>query len=210
MPEISTVGRVLFQITSAFSEAQNSVLSRALSVPPLSAADGARYIVAPHGTGTWAGNDGAIATYNASSFLWNFLMPEEGTAAWVDDEDRSYTFNGTAWVTSSATGASRPTLSNKAMPALTTARDGDLACAIGLSESPTAQSYLRVEINGIGARLGNATKSNAECYFSHDGGATARAWTDIALSDTLHWQGSIAGFELAPTDTIDIVYGVTS
>jgi hypothetical protein len=34
------------------------------------------------------------------------------------------------------------------------------------------------------------------CYFSGNGGATARALDAIQAGDTLHWMGSVAGYEL--------------
>jgi len=55
---------------------QLAVESRALSAPPTSPADGARYIVASGATGDWAGQDHAVAL-NAGGG-WLFLTPNAG------------------------------------------------------------------------------------------------------------------------------------
>jgi hypothetical protein len=66
-----------------------------------------------------------------------------------------------------------------------------------------------VEVNGIEANVGDGAKDEA-CYFSVDGGATARAMADIEAGDTLYWNGSIAGYELETDDDIDISYQASS
>ena len=45
-----------------------------------------------------------------------------------------------------------------------------------------------------------------DCYFSNDGGTTARLVVDIEAGDILYWNGSIAGYQLDATDDIDISY----
>lgn len=99
------------------------------------------------------------------------------------------------------------TISNKRMPARDTTADGQLACGIAILNTPVGESYIGVRINGVDvADLGDGTKVGVSCYFSGDGGATARAWIDITLGDTLWWNGSVAGYELATTDVIEFVY----
>ena len=71
------------------------------TTPPGSPVTGDRYIILPTGTGAWAGQDNNIAEWNGSS--WDFTTASEGFAAWVDDQDTGYVFNGTAWVTFSST-----------------------------------------------------------------------------------------------------------
>ena len=48
-----------------------------------------------------------------------------------------------------------------------------------------------------------------DCYFSADGGSTARTISAIAQNDILYWNGSIASFELANDDKITLVYETT-
>jgi len=80
---------------------QASVLDKDLNDPPGAPNLGDRYIVAPVGINAWAGHDNDIAEWNGAN--WDFFSPDEGTAAWVEDEDKTYVFNGTAWVTMGST-----------------------------------------------------------------------------------------------------------
>ena len=73
-----------------------SVLDKDLSTPPGSPSTGDRYIIAAGGTGAWAGHDGDITEWNGSS--WDFVAKDEGMAVWVEDEDKLYVYNGTAWI----------------------------------------------------------------------------------------------------------------
>ena len=90
----------------------------------------------------------------------------------------------------------------------TTTADGD-ATGLSIANTPFGDSDVTVTVNGLGVDLGNGVKDEA-CYFSGDAGTTARAIADITAGDTLHWMGSIAGYELDGTDEIDIKYERTS
>jgi hypothetical protein len=100
-----------------------------------------------------------------------------------------------------------PTVNNKNMAALVTTGDGNKATNTTLAYTPEDGSYVAVLVNGILATLGNGAKTCA-CYFSGDGGSTARAFASIAAGDTLHWVGSVAGYQLDTGDRIDFVYNV--
>lgn len=89
-----------------------------------------------------------------------------------------------------------------------TTADGDYA-GITITYTPYADSNVQVTVNGVGANLGDGVKIK-DCYFSGDSGITARAIADIEAGDQLHWNGSIAGFELEDTDLIDIIYDASS
>lgn len=75
---------------------KNPVKDKDIATPPGSPTLGDRYIVASGGTGDWLGKDDQIAEWNGSS--WDFTVPVEGFALWVEDEDKYYAFNGTLWV----------------------------------------------------------------------------------------------------------------
>jgi hypothetical protein len=98
-----------------------------------------------------------------------------------------------------------PTTSNKNMAASLTAVDGAVACATALAATPSGGSYVEVQINGATQSLGNGVKTDS-CYFSGDGGTTARAYSAIQASDLLYWVGSVAGFQLATTDRVNFNY----
>lgn len=91
---------------------------------------------------------------------------------------------------------------------LTTSADGD-STGIQITYSPFSDGAVAITVNGLGANIGNGAKDEA-CYFSSDGGTTAKAIANISAGDTLYWNGSIAEFELDPTDEIDVIYQASS
>lgn len=98
-----------------------------------------------------------------------------------------------------------PTTANKNMAASTTTADFQTACATAVASTPADDSYVRVTINGAGQRVGDGVKT-LDCYFSSDGGTTAKLIKDIATGDILYWVGSVAGFELESTDIVEFDY----
>lgn len=111
-------------------------------------------------------------------------------------------------VAADAIRAAVPTASNKNMTASVTVSDNDQATATTVASAIAAGSYPEVNINGVQQLVGDGTKASVDCYFSNDAGVTARAFSAVAAADTLHWNGSVAGFELAATDRIDVNYNV--
>ena len=89
-----------------------------------------------------------------------------------------------------------------------TSNDGDTTGAT-ITYTPFSDSAVIVKINGLQTNLGDGAKDQA-CYFSADGGVTAKSSIDIAAGDTLYWMGSLAGYELDATDEIDLVYQASS
>jgi hypothetical protein len=100
-----------------------------------------------------------------------------------------------------------PTSLNKNMDALLTAADGQQAVATGISATPPGDGHVAVLVNGHSVTVGDGVKTE-ECYFSGDGGVTARPISDIQASDELFWNGSIALYELEIDDKVDFVYNV--
>jgi len=93
-----------------------------------------------------------------------------------------------------------PSKLNENMTASVTTADGQIATATAIAATPN--NYVQVFINGAKQVLGDGVKTK-DCYFSGDGGTTARAIGSIVSGDSLYWNGSIAGFELAATDKVD-------
>jgi len=104
--------------------------------------------------------------------------------------------------------AATPTASNKNMTASVTASDNDSATATTVADNPANGSYPQLMINGVQQLIGDGTKVSVDCYISGDGGTTARAFSAIVAADTIRWNGSVAGFELAATDKIELNYVV--
>jgi hypothetical protein len=210
MAELTTLGDVIAAAVAPFVEAQDSVISRSTLAPPSSPSNGDRYIVPVSASGAWAGRGNRIATRSAGA--WSYLVAREGMSLWIDDEEIEAHFDGTTWVieTSGGSGDSTggvQTRSNKRMTALTTTADGDLAVAVAVTGTPVAGCYVSVVVDGMRiSDVGDGTKVGVSCYFSADGGATARTWAAITTGDTCHWNGSVAGFQLAPTDVVEFDY----
>ena len=75
---------------------QDPVIDKDLSTPPSSGnAEGDRYIIASVASGDWTGHENDIAQYIDDS--WNFYTPLEGWFAWVKDENKLYSFDGSSW-----------------------------------------------------------------------------------------------------------------
>ena len=72
-----------------------------------------------------------------------------------------------------------------------------------ISDIPFPTSYVRVLINGLEASTGSKT---SECYFSSDGGTTARSIGSERYGDFLYWNGSKAGYQLKNTFIVDFIY----
>lgn len=81
---------------------QESVLTRKLADPPDNPNAGDRYLIPGDPTGTkttaksWAKHPGEIATWDGKA--WDFTAPDEGTAVFVDDENRAYLFVEGKWI----------------------------------------------------------------------------------------------------------------
>lgn len=63
--------------------------------PPGSPADGDCYIIAGTGAGGWIGKDQKIAFRLSTG--WVYITAREGTLAYLQDEDKFYLFDGSAW-----------------------------------------------------------------------------------------------------------------
>lgn len=74
-----------------------SVLDRSLATPPASPSHGDTYLVAPSGSGAWAGFSGLIAVYDSPSSSWMFVYPLVGMSAYVQGEDLVTTYTSSGW-----------------------------------------------------------------------------------------------------------------
>ena len=89
---------------------------------------------------------------------------------------------------------------NQKMQAILTTYNHELATY----ETLTKQSLGRIDVYVNGVK--EPTGFTQSCYFSNDGGVTARTSGEEILGDELYWNGLIAGYELDPTDYIDFDY----
>lgn len=134
-----------------------AVEDKDLTTPPGTRIDGAVYIVAASATGAWDNHDGELALDYEGT--WYFYAPFEGLEVWVKDENKSYTYTGSAWSNSASFDATSP---------MTTLGD--------MIYGGTA---------GTGTRLaGNAASSNKFLRSTGSAGlATAPSWQSIVGAD---------------------------
>ena len=80
---------------------------------------------------------------------------------------------------------------------------------ITISYTPNDYSNVQVILNGQVQYIGdgiNSTASGVECYFSNDGGITAKNISNVIVGDELYWNGFNSGFSLETTDKFMILY----
>lgn len=166
------------------------------------------YLVA---AGSWTRTTDGDSTFELNAAV--VIVGDEGTAN-AGKRFAQTTANPTigtsniVWVDiGTGTAAAFATTSNKAMAASATTADGQVACATALAATPGNHAYIQVFINGMHETVGDGVKTKS-CYFSADGGTTARTFANIASGDLLYWVGSVAGYQLATTDIVDFDYAV--
>jgi hypothetical protein len=82
---------------------QGAVISKTLTAPPGSPANGDRYIIGASPTGAWAGQAKSITVWTTDnpttpSGLWEFYPPKAGWLVYNVADTTVYTYSGSAWV----------------------------------------------------------------------------------------------------------------
>lgn len=95
-----------------------------------------------------------------------------------------------------------PISADKDLTPNVTSGDAELT---GLLLTSDPAGLLQVFINGLRENIGDGVKTKA-CYFSVDGGTTAKALNAIAQNDQLIWNGTIAGYDLLGTFSVSLEY----
>lgn len=72
-----------------------SVISRAVTTPPVSPADGDRYIIPSGATGDWASRTDQIAV--RINGAWEYHAPKVGWLAYIEDEAKLTVYKTTGW-----------------------------------------------------------------------------------------------------------------
>jgi hypothetical protein len=104
--------------------------------------------------------------------------------------------------------ASSPTTLDKARNPSATSGNGSTT-GLAISATPSHDSYVNVSINGVSCIVGDGIKTK-DCYFSGDGGTTARNIADIVSGDVLYWNGIISDFDLITGDEVDFFFETAS
>ncbi len=79
---------------------------------------------------------------------------------------------------------------------------------LGLALDPAPTTYIEVNVNGVINDVGNGTKNGYACYFSGDGGTTAKSYVDLDQGDQLYWNAEVSGYFLEDSDRIDFNYQI--
>lgn len=151
------------------------------------------------GTGLEAGASSWLLRIAASA-AGNGLTGGGGSALAVQ------ALNDSVRVTGSGVEAAVPSTVNKSMTASVTASDNDQATATTVAAAPVTGGWVTLLVNGIKETVGNGTKTGVSAYISGDSGTTARSWDDVVSGDTIHWNGSVATYELDANDVLDLVF----
>ncbi len=154
----------------------------------LTRADGGDILLTSTGTGTFVNSNGMVSSSAGTPALIVMIEDEEGSGGVAE------------------TGVQTRADYNKAPSA--TSSDEDSTGAT-ITYTPFGDGAVIIKVNGLQINLADGAKDEA-CYFSADGGTTAKASADIAAGDTLYWMGSIAGYELEADDELDFVYDASS
>lgn len=129
----------------------------------------------------------------------------ESTGTTETPGDNSTKLSTTAYTDAAAAAAAGSSLSTNEREETSSVTSGDgSATAITLSATPAAD--IRLEINGLGEIIAGDKLSAA--YFSVDGGTNARALGAAVSGDQLIWNGAVAGYELAASDIVSLLYEV--
>ncbi len=151
---------------------QPAVLSRVLTVPPLTPADGDRYIVPGAATGVWAAQTGKIAAYQDGA--WAFYGPRTGWIVWVVAESALLIYSGSAW------GAALGSLQNIPLAGVNTTADATNKLAVKSSATlfDNVGNGHQLKINKAGAG------DTASLLFQN--GFSGRAELGLAGDDDFH------------------------
>jgi len=95
------------------------------------------------------------------------------------------------------------------IPALATTGDNQVALSGTISGTPQFDVIVLVNHISYKPARDQSEKASSPCYFSSDGGGTVTPiGSVVGGADELYWVGSVAGFELAASDRIDLIYEV--
>ncbi len=86
-----------------------------------------------------------------------------------------------------------------------TTSGNDKSTGLELTYKPLSHSSIKVFVNGQALLLGTSTIT-VDCYFSSDGGSTAKDYDEIINGDILYFNGQFVGWDLSTTDRIILIY----
>ena len=183
-------------ITEVAVDAANQTFQQATAMPltatattdvtlRLTRADGGDIMLT--GAGTFVNSNGIVSSSMGSPALLVMIEDEEGSGVAETGVQTRVDYNRNPSATSN---------------------DGDTT-GLTITYTPYDDGAVIIKVNGLQVNLGDGAKDQG-CYFSADGGTTAKTSAAIAAGDTLYWMGSIAAYQLETDDDIDFVYDASS
>lgn len=184
-----------------------SVIDDALAAPPVSPADGDRYIVAASPTGAWTGQAGKIAAWQDGA--WAFYAPKTGWRCYIVSKTSVYVYSGSAWASIVSV------LQNLAMLGVNTTADATNKLAVASSailftnigagtqvklnkntEGDTASFLFQTNFSG---RAEFGTTGDDDFHFKVS--ANGAAWTEAVRVDRA--TGNV-GVKMTPSYPLDV------
>lgn len=95
-------------------------------------------------------------------------------------------------------------LISQELTALQTVSNGDPMTSTGISQKPINNNEPQLTVNGVKVKI--SEDKLGYCYFSDDGGTTAKLYTEITANDILHWNETIAKYNIDIDDILEITY----
>ncbi|HLJ52233.1 MAG TPA: DUF2793 domain-containing protein [Rhizomicrobium sp.] len=170
-------------------------LSRNVSVPPPTPADGDTYLVKATASGAWTGQNGQIAYANGG--VWQFAAPFTGLTAYVVDESKLIVFNGTSWVDYAST------LALQNVPLLGVNASADATNKLAVSSSALLFNNIG---NGVQVKLNkNASTDTASLLYQTS--FSGRAEFGLTGDDKFHFKVSPNGASFTEALCIDNTTG---
>ncbi|MEQ1694541.1 MAG: DUF2793 domain-containing protein [Hyphomicrobiaceae bacterium] len=155
---------------------QIGVVSRSITVPPASPAEGDCYLTPPAATGAWAGTAGRLAAFQDGA--WMFFAPRDGWIAWIADEAAAVVYAGSSW-----------TLLIAALPTLGVNATADTTNRLAVSASATLLNH-----DGSGHQLKvNKATAGATASLLYQTNFSGRAEMGTTGDDDFHVKVSADG-----------------
>lgn len=208
-------------ITTIDALLNTGAISKNIGTPPTSPADGDVYIVAAAATGDWNGKDDQVAYFQGG---WKFIVPREGIDFWVNDEDISYSYDGSSWVETSsfnggelqnvtllgvnATADSTNKLLVKSNAVLFTVDSGDVQLKINKPGGGDTASYLFQTGYSGRAELGLIGDDDFQLKVSADGSSFAQSMVvdkssgDVDFKQNVHVTGVLSAAAINMADNV--------
>lgn len=173
-------------------------LDRDLATPPGSPADGDAYLVAASATGAWSGHDGEIAW--RMSTACEFITPSEGMGAYVADENKAFTFNGSTWDELATAAASVTSVTTQSGTSYTLDAD-DANSVILFTNASGCDVTVPDGVFSVGDFIELHQQTTGTVAVLDNGTSTVNARDDMIF---LSGQYSVAGLRCTATDVFNL------